>query len=87
MSFYEMSINNSVKVKQKSSGVTICTGTGSSSWYFNINYISKTSVKELFKIGRHRKGVPHAYKLKRSKYNTLQETRLCDIFPNLIHLL
>ena len=51
MSFYEMSINNSQRVKQKSSGITVCTGTGSTSWFFNINYLPKDSVREMFKIG------------------------------------
>ena len=51
MSFYEMAINNGQRVKQKSSGITVCTGTGSTSWFFNINYLPKDSVRELFKIG------------------------------------
>ncbi|CAD5111602.1 DgyrCDS897 [Dimorphilus gyrociliatus] len=50
VSFYEMSVNDETPQKQKSSGITICTGTGSSSWYFNINHLSRNSVENLLKI-------------------------------------
>ena len=51
VSFYEMSVNDSVRVKQKSSGVTVCTGTGSTSWHFNINHVARESVAEILNIG------------------------------------
>ena len=51
VSFYEMSVNDSVQVKQKSSGVTVCTGTGSTSWHFNINHVARESVAEILNIG------------------------------------
>ena len=38
--------------KQKSSGVTICTGTGSSSWHFHINHLYPESVQQILKIGK-----------------------------------
>lgn len=47
VSYYEISIDGGEKVKQKSSGVTICTGTGSSSWYFNINKLTRQCVEHL----------------------------------------
>ena len=52
VSFYEMSVNDSVRVKQKSSGVTVCTGTGSTSWHFNINHAARESVADILKIGQ-----------------------------------
>ena len=47
-----MSVNDSVRVKQKSSGVTVCTGTGSTSWHFNINHAPCESVAQILKIGK-----------------------------------
>eukprot|EP00057_Strongylocentrotus_purpuratus_P034434 XP_795192.3 PREDICTED: NAD kinase 2, mitochondrial [Strongylocentrotus purpuratus] len=50
MSYYEMSVDDGPMEKQKSSGVTVSTGTGSSSWSFNINKLSCLSVKDILKI-------------------------------------
>ncbi|XP_022109858.1 NAD kinase 2, mitochondrial-like [Acanthaster planci] len=50
VSYYEISVDGSPMVKQKSSGITICTGTGSTSWSFNINKLSHQSVRELLNI-------------------------------------
>ncbi|XP_041474866.1 NAD kinase 2, mitochondrial-like isoform X2 [Lytechinus variegatus] len=50
MSYYEMSVDDGPMEKQKSSGVTVSTGTGSSSWSFNINKLSCQSVKDILKI-------------------------------------
>jgi NAD+ kinase len=33
VSYYEIQVDDGPLMKQKSSGVTICTGTGSTSWY------------------------------------------------------
>ncbi|ULU07584.1 hypothetical protein L5515_015070 [Caenorhabditis briggsae] len=35
---------------RKSSGITICTGTGSTSWHFNINKLTEQCVQDLMKI-------------------------------------
>lgn len=51
VSFCEVSIDDSVRQKQKSSGVTVCTGTGSTSWFFNINHLTTQSVHDILKIG------------------------------------
>ncbi|ESP03437.1 hypothetical protein LOTGIDRAFT_137351, partial [Lottia gigantea] len=51
VSYYEIQCDNGAKSKQKSSGVTVCTGTGSSSWYFHINHLHKQGIKEILKIG------------------------------------
>ena len=40
VSYYELGTNGTTPVKLKSSGVTICTGTGSTSWSFNINKLT-----------------------------------------------
>ncbi|XP_038075892.1 NAD kinase 2, mitochondrial-like [Patiria miniata] len=50
VSYYEISVDGSPMVKQKSSGITICTGTGSTSWSFNINKLSHQGVSELLNI-------------------------------------
>ncbi|CAK5064603.1 unnamed protein product [Meloidogyne enterolobii] len=36
--------------KQKSSGMTICTGTGSSSWHFNINRMTEQTIEEVLSV-------------------------------------
>ena len=56
VSFYELSVNGEPSVKQKSSGITVCTGTGSTSWYFNINHVPIQSVKSILELGKLLKG-------------------------------
>lgn len=50
VSYFEMSIDDKSKFKIKSSGATICTGTGSTSWFFNINKLTPQCVSNLFNI-------------------------------------
>ncbi|XP_077981384.1 NAD kinase 2, mitochondrial-like [Glandiceps talaboti] len=50
VSYYELGINDSPREKQKSSGLTVSTGTGSTSWFFNINKLPVQSVKEIIHI-------------------------------------
>ncbi|XP_023230615.1 NAD kinase 2, mitochondrial-like isoform X1 [Centruroides sculpturatus] len=50
VSYYELSVDNSLPSKQKSSGMTICTGTGSTSWSFNINKVTPRCVHQLLQI-------------------------------------
>lgn len=52
VSYYELSIDNTPRVKLKSSGLTACTGTGSTSWSFNINKLTPQCVQQLLKIGK-----------------------------------
>uniref|UniRef100_A0A1I8GWA6 NAD(+) kinase n=1 Tax=Macrostomum lignano TaxID=282301 RepID=A0A1I8GWA6_9PLAT len=48
VSYYEMGLGREGRMrKQKSSGVTVCTGTGSTSWYFHINHLSESQVEEI----------------------------------------
>uniref|UniRef100_A0A1I7YID4 NAD kinase 2, mitochondrial n=1 Tax=Steinernema glaseri TaxID=37863 RepID=A0A1I7YID4_9BILA len=50
VSYYELQLDSQPMVKQKSSGITICTGTGSTSWHFNINKLTNECVSELLNI-------------------------------------
>ncbi|GAB6026087.1 hypothetical protein CHUAL_012290 [Chamberlinius hualienensis] len=50
VSYYELKINEGKFEKQRSSGVTVCTGTGSSSWSFNINKLTPHCVKHMLRI-------------------------------------
>ena len=52
VSYYDFSVDDGPREKQKSSGITICTGTGSSSWHFHINYLPAESVCDILKIGQ-----------------------------------
>lgn len=51
VSYYYMSIDDGPEEKQKSSGVTVCTGTGSTSWFFHINHILAEDVKKILDTG------------------------------------
>ena len=50
-----MSIDDKPFFKQKSSGIVLCTGTGSSSWCYNIHKMSKQSVRDIVKISKQNK--------------------------------
>lgn len=50
VSYYEIQIDDEKMTKQKSSGIAICTGTGSTSWYFNINKLTEQCVSDLLRI-------------------------------------
>lgn len=50
VSYYNMSVDDGPLFKQKSSGIIICTGTGSTSWCYNINKMSGQSFRDLVKI-------------------------------------
>uniref|UniRef100_A0A1I8AUG5 NAD(+) kinase n=1 Tax=Steinernema glaseri TaxID=37863 RepID=A0A1I8AUG5_9BILA len=52
VSYYEVQIDDGPTVKQKSSGITVCTGTGSTSWHYNINRLSGQNVSEMLDIMR-----------------------------------
>ncbi|VDM59353.1 unnamed protein product [Angiostrongylus costaricensis] len=57
VSYYEIQIDNGKMTKQKSSGIAICTGTGSTSWYFNINKLTEQCVSDLLRITSEHCGV------------------------------
>lgn len=46
----ELAINNANPFRIKSSGIAICTGTGSTSWSFNINKLTTPCVESLIQI-------------------------------------
>uniref|UniRef100_A0A3Q2P365 NAD(+) kinase n=1 Tax=Fundulus heteroclitus TaxID=8078 RepID=A0A3Q2P365_FUNHE len=50
-SYYEISVDHGPWEKQKSSGLSVCTGTGSKAWSYNINKLADQSVEEVLKIG------------------------------------
>ncbi|XP_012675216.1 NAD kinase 2, mitochondrial isoform X2 [Clupea harengus] len=56
-SYYEISIDNGPWEKQKSSGLSICTGTGSKAWSYNINKLAEQAVEDVLKIGRAKTGL------------------------------
>lgn len=62
VSYYELQIDDHEPIKQKSSGVTVCTGTGSTSWFFNINKLTDQSVSDLLKIAAEELSVKLPYK-------------------------
>ncbi|OQR68661.1 NAD kinase domain-containing protein 1-like, partial [Tropilaelaps mercedesae] len=57
VSYYEISIDGSPRTKVKSSGVTICTGTGSTSWSFNISKVTPQCVKRILEIVQAKTGI------------------------------
>uniref|UniRef100_A0AAX7US70 NAD kinase 2, mitochondrial n=1 Tax=Astatotilapia calliptera TaxID=8154 RepID=A0AAX7US70_ASTCA len=56
-SYYEISVDDGPWEKQKSSGLNICTGTGSKAWSYNINKLAEQAVEEVLKIGKSQSGL------------------------------
>ncbi|KAM6902349.1 NAD kinase 2, mitochondrial [Xenentodon cancila] len=56
-SYYEISVDDGPWEKQKSSGLSVCTGTGSKAWSYNINKLAEQAVEEVLKIGKSQKGL------------------------------
>ncbi|KAM7167130.1 NAD kinase 2, mitochondrial isoform 1-T1 [Macrochelys suwanniensis] len=51
-SYYEVSVDDGPWEKQKSSGLNVCTGTGSKAWSYNINKVASQAVEEILKIAK-----------------------------------
>ncbi|KAM6289611.1 NAD kinase 2, mitochondrial [Aegotheles albertisi] len=51
-SYYEISVDDGPWEKQKSSGLNVCTGTGSKAWSYNINKLAHQAVGEILKIAK-----------------------------------
>ncbi|XP_011799752.1 PREDICTED: NAD kinase 2, mitochondrial isoform X2 [Mandrillus leucophaeus] len=49
-SYYEISVDDGPWEKQKSSGLNLCTGTGSKAWSFNINRVATQAVEDVLNI-------------------------------------
>ncbi|XP_063817070.1 NAD kinase 2, mitochondrial isoform X2 [Pseudophryne corroboree] len=49
-SYYEISVDDGPWEKQKSSGLNVCTGTGSKAWSYNINKMAPQTVEEILRI-------------------------------------
>ncbi|XP_029511021.1 NAD kinase 2, mitochondrial isoform X4 [Oncorhynchus nerka] len=56
-SYYEISVDDGPWEKQKSSGLSICTGTGSKAWSYNINKLVEQAVGEVLRIGKAHMGL------------------------------
>lgn len=56
-SYYEISVDDGPWEKQKSSGLNVCTGTGSKAWSYNINKMAPQTVKEILQIVKSRKNL------------------------------
>ncbi|XP_030006534.1 NAD kinase 2, mitochondrial isoform X2 [Sphaeramia orbicularis] len=56
-SYYEISVDDGQWEKQKSSGLSICTGTGSKAWSYNINKLAEQAVEEVLRIGKSQMGL------------------------------
>lgn len=56
-SYYEISVDDGPWEKQKSSGLSICTGTGSKAWSYNINKLVEQAVEDVLKIGKSQTGL------------------------------
>uniref|UniRef100_A0A8B9JNR2 NAD(+) kinase n=1 Tax=Astyanax mexicanus TaxID=7994 RepID=A0A8B9JNR2_ASTMX len=57
-SYYEISIDDGPWEKQKSSGLSICTGTGSKAWSYNINKLVDQAVEDVLRIGMNKIKTP-----------------------------
>ncbi|XP_028915821.1 NAD kinase 2, mitochondrial isoform X4 [Ornithorhynchus anatinus] len=51
-SYYEISIDDGPWEKQKSSGLNLCTGTGSKAWSYNINRVATQAVEDVLTIAQ-----------------------------------
>ncbi|XP_060792065.1 NAD kinase 2, mitochondrial isoform X4 [Neoarius graeffei] len=56
-SYYEISIDDGPWEKQKSSGLSVCTGTGSKAWSYNINKLVEQTVEDVLEIGKRKTGL------------------------------
>ncbi|KAL6097240.1 nadk2 [Pungitius sinensis] len=56
-SYYEISVDDGPWEKQKSSGLSVCTGTGSKAWSYNINKLTQQAVEEVLDIGKSQMGL------------------------------
>lgn len=57
VSYYELAVDGSPRTKLKSSGLTICSGTGSTSWSFNINKVTPQCIQRILDIVTSETGV------------------------------
>jgi len=50
VSYFEVSVNDGERIKTKNAGMCVSTGTGSTSWAYNISKISQQTVESLCDI-------------------------------------
>nr|CAB3246485.1 NAD kinase 2, mitochondrial [Phallusia mammillata] len=70
-SLYEIQVDDKVPEKQKSSGVCICTGTGSTAWSYNICRLHSSSVHTLLNIAQKLQSKKHPNKLLKQLESTV----------------
>lgn len=58
VSYYELAVDGGERSKTKSSGLCISTGTGSTSWTFNINKLTHQSVEDLLQLIKEETNLP-----------------------------
>jgi hypothetical protein len=51
VSYYKIKVDDHSIEKHKSSGIAICTGTGSSSWFYHINNLPQQAIKTILGYG------------------------------------
>ncbi|XP_068107341.1 LOW QUALITY PROTEIN: NAD kinase 2, mitochondrial [Hyperolius riggenbachi] len=56
-SYYEISVDDGPWEKQKSSGLNVCTGTGSKAWSYNINKMAAQTVEDILNIVKQHKSL------------------------------
>ncbi|XP_062590948.1 NAD kinase 2, mitochondrial-like [Saccostrea cucullata] len=47
VSYYEINVDDHPSEKHKSSGIAVCTGTGSSSWFYHINNLPQQAIETI----------------------------------------
>jgi len=65
VSYYELSVDKSERFKVKSSGLCVSTGTGSTSWTFNINKLTHQNVSDLMRLIHEETNAPLDFKDRR----------------------
>lgn len=88
VSYYEMGVDDRSRTKQKSSGVTVCTGTGSYSWYFNINQLSELNLRVIIDLLNaelaNRRAVPRGFYQVRPSPSSIERVPHDDPFIRVV---
>lgn len=59
VSYLDIAVDDGELTTTKNSGICVCTGSGSSSWNFSMNRISREVVDKLFTLGGHKTNNVH----------------------------
>ncbi|XP_029434636.1 NAD kinase 2, mitochondrial isoform X1 [Rhinatrema bivittatum] len=80
-SYYEISVDDGPWEKQKSSGLNVCTGTGSKAWSYNINKMAFQAVDEVLKIAKIQENLKVPLDRKLIEKVTRHTMTLCSTVP------